>query len=147
MLSECVDFTLGKYSFSLAGDGTIKLSELMAKLDVNDFDVSRVSNVTFTDELLVSVEKDANDDDWTLTSLQPFTSSETLTIEMVDGTKYIIYVTDEQKVDTSNWNKSIATDFGNYITGTNTFRLENGQWVKPTDNKFTDGDQVDSTID
>lgn len=44
--------------------------------------------------------------DWILTSLKPFTSSETLTIAMADGSKYIVAVEDEQyngiEFDTAN---------------------------------------------
>lgn len=52
-----------------------------------------MSNVSFTDYDLVKIEKQA-DGDWLLTSLTPFTSEETLTIEMNDGVKFEIEVTD-----------------------------------------------------
>ena len=96
-----VDFTYGGFTFSMPGEGSILLSELAEKLNLyeKDFDkafsVQNVDNVTFTDNALIKLEKQA-DGDWLLTSLASFTSEETLTIIMNDGVKFIVDVTDAQ---------------------------------------------------
>ncbi len=131
-----VDYTLGEYTYSMPGDSSIKLSELMSKLRIKDFDASKVKNVAFTDESLVKVKKD-KDGDWTLTSLKPFKSSEKLTIEMTDGV-YEIDVKDAQ-------------DFGQYVTGIsvakNTKEDGTGTWIPVTDNTLTNNDYGRITID
>lgn len=91
-----VDFKLGEYAYSMAGESSIKLSTLMAELGVEELDVTNVAKVEFTDPSLVGVTKDTEDADWTLTSLQPFTSEENLTVTMGDGSFYTITVKDEQ---------------------------------------------------
>ena len=94
-----VDFTYDGYTFSMPGEGSILLSELAEKLGLYEkdldkaFSVDNVSDVTFTDYDLIKIEKQA-DGDWLLTSLASFTSEETLTIAMVDGTKFVVVVTD-----------------------------------------------------
>ena len=96
-----VDFTYGGYTFSMPGEGSIYLSELAEILGLYEtdldkaFSVSNVSDVSFTDYDLVKLEKQA-DGDWLLISLAPFTSEETLTIEMNDGVTFIVDVTDAQ---------------------------------------------------
>ena len=104
MLGEWVDFKLGEYGYSIAGESSIKLSALMEQLGIADFDLSQVANVAFTDESLLSVSKDseAGDSDWTLTSLGAFTSEEKLTVTMRDDTYYEIDVTDAQATVTVN---------------------------------------------
>ena len=94
-----VDFTYDGFTYSMPGEGSIYLSELAEILGLYEtdldkaFSIGNVSNVTFTNYDLVKIERQA-DGDWLLTSLAPFTSEETLTIEMNDGVKFIIAVTD-----------------------------------------------------
>ena len=79
-----VDFTYGGFTYKMDGDGSILLSVLAEELGLYEkdydkaFEISNVSDVTFTDYELIEVEKQA-DGDWLLTSLGSFTSEETLT--------------------------------------------------------------------
>ena len=94
-----VDFTYDGFTYCIEGGSSIYLSELAQILGLYEtdldkaFSVGNVSNVTFTNYDLVKIEKQA-DGDWLLTSLAPFTSEETLTIEMNDGVTFIVDVTD-----------------------------------------------------
>ena len=94
-----VDFTYDGFTYCIEGGSSICLSELAQILGLYEtdldkaFSVGNVSNVSFTDYDLVKIEKQA-DGDWLLISLAPFTSEETLTIEMNDGVTFIVDVTD-----------------------------------------------------
>ena len=109
-----VDFTYGGYTFSMPGEGSIYLSELAEILGLYEtdldkaFSVGNVSDVSFTDYDLVKIEKQA-DGDWLLISLAPFTSEETLTIEMNDGVTFIVDVTDDvsESSDLTNFVKNV----------------------------------------
>lgn len=130
-----VDFTFQGFTYNMSGNTSMQLSDLMAKLDVDGFDVSKVENVSFTDESLVKIEKN-KDGDYTLTSLQPFSSDEMLTVEMSDGVVYQIGVTDD-------------VDLGQYITGFSSYKGStdqngNTKWDKST--TFNDGDSAKFTI-
>lgn len=95
-----VDFTFSGYTYSMEGGSSILLSSLASQLGLHDsehdkdFDINEVAGVSFSDSSLVSIEQ--RDNDYMLTSLQPFTSDETLTIAMNDGSKYLVDVKDEQ---------------------------------------------------
>ena len=95
-----VDFTYDGYTYCIEGGSSIYLSELAQILGLYEtdldkaFSVGNVSDVSFTDYELVKIEKQAGGD-WLLTSLAPFTSEETLTIEMNDGVTFIVDVTDD----------------------------------------------------
>ena len=88
-----VDFEYNNYTFSMPGKGTIALSELFAQLHI-DKNVADAAAVTFSNPELLTVEK--TDGDWTLTSKKAFKSEEKLTVEMKDGEKIEIKVTDAQ---------------------------------------------------
>ncbi len=96
-----VDFTFSGYTYSMEGGSSILLSSLASQLGLHDsehdkdFDITEVAGVSFSDPSLVSIEQ--RDNDYMLTSLQPFTSDETLTIAMNDGSKYLVDVKDEVK--------------------------------------------------
>ena len=98
-----VDFTYDGFTYSIAGESSIKLSELAEILGIagkgKDYTsgrafVKEADDVSFTDESLVKVSKSGGN--WILKSLQPFSSTETLTITMKDGDKYVVDVTDNQ---------------------------------------------------
>ena len=96
-----VDFHYGDVVFSIAGRTEITLSELFNELGITR-SAEDVVDVTFSDASLVRVEQTEND--WLLTSLEPFSSNETLTITFNDGEVYVLSVTDAQS-DTSYWQK------------------------------------------
>ena len=85
----------------MKGNGAVKLSEVMKAVDVQG-DVAEVKSAVFTNPELLKVEKDTEENDWTLTSLQSFTSDEILTVTMEDGTVYAIAVTDPEEGTSSN---------------------------------------------
>ncbi len=87
-----VDFTYKGYSWSMAGENSITLSELFSRLGIEERGLD-AANVSFTDESLLSVTREG--EDWLLTSLAAFQTNETLTVTMTDGTEYIIDVTDK----------------------------------------------------
>ncbi len=136
MLGEWVDFTFEGFTYNMSGNTSMQLSDLMAKLGVEGFDVSKVESVSFTDESLLTVEKN-EDGDYTLTSLQPFGTDELLTVVMSDGVVYKIGVTD-------------AVDFSSYIdsisVAKNTKEDGTGTWVPVSDNTLTNNDYGRVTI-
>ena len=98
------------YQFSLPGGEKITLSDLIEVLgilgdaysgekaafeSVEDFR-KEVANVEFSDESLVKVTQNDEDGDWTLESLQPFDTEESLTITMKNGDVVTVKVTDAQ---------------------------------------------------
>lgn len=96
-----VDFHYNGLTYSMKGNGAVKLSEVMKAVDIQE-DVAEVKSAVFTNPELLKVEKDTEGNDWTLTSLQSFTSDEILTVTMEDGTVYTIAVTDDQESTTSD---------------------------------------------
>ena len=88
-----VDFTYDGYMFKMNGEDSVLLSELFASLGISE-DAAEAVDVTFTNYDYISVARVV--DDWLLTSLQSFTTEETLTVIMSNGTKYLITVTDPQ---------------------------------------------------
>ncbi len=98
-----VDFNYGEYQISIPGGSSIYLSELLEQLHIYKEDQSLVTiddirDVQFTDETLVVITQP--DDDWILTSLQPFLSDEKLTLILRNGSVITIDVSDAQMVVT-----------------------------------------------
>ena len=93
------------YEFSLPGGEKIALSdvvEVLGILDGTNFEdaeafLAEVADVEFSDESLVKVTKNEEDDDWTLESLQAFDTEESLTITMKNGDVVTVKVTDDQE--------------------------------------------------
>ncbi len=98
-----VDFTYDGYTLSIEGGSDIWLSEIIEILGLG-IDVRDVAGVIFSDPSLVSVEKIwfGLGNDWILKSLNPFTTEETLTVFMADGTKFVISVHDLQYTTSLN---------------------------------------------
>ena len=114
MLGEWVDLSYSvngqMYDFSLPGGEKIALSDLIevlgilgdtysgetATFDSADDFLKEVANVEFSGESLVKVTKNEEDNDWTLESLQPFDTEESLTITMKNGDVITVKVTDAQ---------------------------------------------------
>ena len=101
-----VDFHYGdgEYDFSIAGESSIMLSEVMDRLHMEPLYINDVRDAKFSDPDLVKVEKvegafDAENgtapaDDWKLTSLKAFDTDEVLTLILNDGTEIEVGVTD-----------------------------------------------------
>ncbi len=117
-----VDFTFSGYTYSMEGESSILLSSLANQLGLHDsehdkdFDLNEVTDVSFSNPSLVSIEK--RDNDYLLTSLQPFTSDETLTIAMKDGSQYEVEVKDATEKDiTDNLTDAKITIDGQKVDG------------------------------
>lgn len=87
-----VDFHNGDKTYSIAGMSSVLLSEVFAQLEIDE-DATQAESVVFSDPSLLSVERQ-EDGDWLLTSLQAFTTEETLTITFADGHQFVMKVTD-----------------------------------------------------
>ena len=105
-----VDFHYGdgKYDFSIEGESSIMLSEVIERLHIGGLTIFDVRDAKFSDPDLVKVEKvkgaaDADNgtvpaDDWKLTSLKPFNTDEALTLTLNDGSELVVNVTDASTV-------------------------------------------------
>lgn len=111
-----VDFHYNGLTYSMKGNGAVKLSEVMKAVDIQE-DVAEVKSAIFTNPELLKVEKDTEGNDWTLTSLQSFTSDEILTVTMEDGTVYTIAVTDDQESTTSDQLSDFVTSMTIKVDG------------------------------
>ncbi len=122
------------FTFSMEGETSMKLSALVEALGIIEETslengkafVAEVQNVEFTDSTLLKVKKDFFSNDWTLTSLAPFTSQEALTITMNNGNVFTIDVTDAQ----------YTTDLNSLLTAID---------VKLNGTSLKDGDKI--TVD
>ena len=85
-----VEFTYNSLEYVLQGDESVKLSEILAALNLT----GTVEYAQSSNTELFSVEKDAEGDDWTVTALKPFSSEEQLKVG-IGGIEYIITVTDD----------------------------------------------------
>ncbi len=82
-LAFTVEFVYDGFVYSIRGESSVLLSAVFAELGISE-SVGDVENVSFTDDSLIAVAKEGQD--WRLTSLVPFSTSETLTVTMVTGT-------------------------------------------------------------
>ena len=100
VVTYTVDFHWGDYTYSIAGESEIRLSELLEKLGVNEISLADVADVVFSNPTLVEVEtiKDEAEqtNDWLLRSLAPFSTEEALTLTLKNGKSVEIKVTDAQ---------------------------------------------------
>ncbi|MBR0227282.1 MAG: Cna B-type domain-containing protein [Clostridia bacterium] len=86
-----VDFVFNGIQFSMPGGGALLLSELFDALNI-DADATQIASVAFTNPAVLTVEPCG--DEWRMYSHCAFTTAETLTVTMTDGTVYEISVTD-----------------------------------------------------
>ncbi len=118
--SYTVDFYYEDYEYHLPGGNVMTLSALFAALEI-DRDAADVTAVTFSNPELLQVEKVESDTtlgafitalglemelteeeaaaalsagDWALISLQPFDTTESLTIDFADGDQIVVRVED-----------------------------------------------------
>ena len=135
-----VDFTYDGYTFSIPGEGSILLSALAEQLNLaeKNFALENVKDVTFSNNELLKIEKQ-DGGDWLLTSLKAFTSEETLTILMADGSKFLIVVTDAQangrltfyKTDGTTVDTSASVSSNYYIAAGNNNNISGVAKVQP----------------
>ena len=126
------------YQFSLPGGEKIALSDLIEVLGIigdtnngekaafNSVDsfLKEVANVESSDESLVKVTQNEEGNDWTLESLEPFDTEESLTITMKNGDVVTVKVTDAQ----------FTSDLGDILTDI---------YIKIDGNKVPDGSTID----
>ncbi|MBE6027010.1 MAG: VWA domain-containing protein [Clostridiales bacterium] len=101
------------FDYSIDGDSSVSLRFLLQSLnvinddedtDVNELDLfmNEIDTVEFTDSELIGIEKADTEEgeaaDWTLTSLKPFDTEESLTITMKNGDVFEVKVTDAQEI-------------------------------------------------
>ena len=91
VVSYTVDFEYDGKQYSIPGESSILLSQLLKELDIT-LNNEDITNVTFTDYRLLTVSETGND--WLLTSKHSFQSDEVLTLYIADGTILEIKVTD-----------------------------------------------------
>lgn len=106
--SYTVDYYYGDAEYHQNGGSQMMMSELFAKLGIEKR-TADITKVEFTDESLVSFTKEGSD--YNIKSLNPFTSSEKLTITFADGEVIEIGVEDATPRDRTpgtdnsiNWN-------------------------------------------
>lgn len=87
-----VDFHYNGVDFSIPGLSEIRLSELFEIMEIEE-NAFEATSVVFSDNSLIGVQQQA-DGDWLLTSLESFTTNETLVITFTDGHTIVIDVTD-----------------------------------------------------
>ena len=121
LMGFTVDFHWGEYTYSIAGESEIKLSELFEKLGVSEITIDDVTDVSFSDPTLVEVEtiKDEAEQttDWLLKSLAPFSTEEKLTLTLKNGKSVEIKVTDEVTLPKSG-------DWTNGTKGSGTWEID-----------------------
>ena len=93
ILTYHVDFNWGDYTWRIQGESEIRLSELLGNLHITEVTMDDISEVSFSNEEYISVEK--IDHDWILRSLKPFDTTESLTLVLHNGETVSIAVTDE----------------------------------------------------
>lgn len=87
-----VDFAHGEYTYSIAGESSILLSELFKELKIDE-KIENVKSVEFSDSELIKVTE--KDSDWELKSLKAFSSEELLTVTLNSGETIKVTVTDD----------------------------------------------------
>ena len=116
------------FTFSMEGGTSMKLSALVEALGIIEETslengkafVVEVNNVEFTNSTLLKVKKDFFGNDWTLTSLAPFTSQEALTITMNNGNVFTVEVTDATYENLASYitDAALVIDGNTYGAGT-----------------------------
>ena len=103
-----VDFHYNGVDFSIDGRTSILLSVLFAEMGINE-NAYAAETVVFSDTSLVLPTRQDNGD-WLLTSLEAFSTEETLIISFTDGHTIVIDVTDASKgVQTTNDQVHLST--------------------------------------
>lgn len=126
VLTYTVDFEYNGYTYSIEGEGKIKLSELFTILNINE-DVKNVDKVEFSNKDLVKVSKDLFGGDWTIKSLKPFDTFETLTVILSNDKRYIINVTDDQ----------VSTDMRDAVKSATMNGQSGDDWTVRPDEEYT----------
>ena len=92
-LAYTVDFYYGEFEYHMEGSSEMLLSELFAQLGI-ERSAADVVRAEFTDPSLLQVER--TEDDWKLTSLQPFDTVESLTLSFRNGDTILLRVEDSR---------------------------------------------------
>ncbi len=132
-----VDFYYEGYEYHLEGGSDVSLSHLFEQLGIADAPVNEVAGLSFSDPSLVEVKR--QDGDWTLHSVAPFDTEETLVVTMANGDVYSIRVTDAKSYYFKmNVNDSLggyvyerSTRYGSEIVEAVTDSGVAASWVRP----------------
>lgn len=90
-----VDFYYGEFEYHLTGEESMTLSALFAALGI-DRSAADAVNVIFSNPELLAVAQTEDGADWTLTSLKPFNTTETLTVDFRNGDQIVVRVEDNR---------------------------------------------------
>lgn len=112
-----VDFHYEDLTYIIEGNSSTTLSKLFENLEL-PFNSSNAVNVEFSNPEYISVRAvydELNEiTDWELTSLAPFTTKETLTVNFADGSTLAIDVTDSQVPEyEAQGETTVTVDFSN----------------------------------
>lgn len=110
-----VDFHYNGVDFSIEGKTSILLSELFAIMEITE-DAYSATSVVFSDNTLIGVEKQDNGD-WLLTSLDSFTTNETLVITFSNNRTIIIDVTDAFREEFDFGTDDVSGHFNHEVVG------------------------------
>ena len=144
VLAYTVDFHYGDYTWSIDGEASVRLSEVLKQLGL-DINISDIQDVSLTlakqvdesvDEKELYLEKQEND--WLIKSDIAFNNIYTMTIKATDGMVYEIEITDANK-------KGDDLSKNNQITSVVISKKDsNGNWVS-TDT-INEGDTTQFSI-
>lgn len=139
-----VDFAYNDYTYSIPGESSIKLSELIKILGIN-INISDVTDITFTNENLVRIDKE--DGDWNLVSLVAFNTDEMLSLELKDETTINIKVTDYTYIASSGLDTSSGTWSRTAVYDSNSNLLSiQGDWSVSATRSTADPSKVILTV-
>ena len=110
-----MDFHYNGVDFSIEGKTSILLSELFAIMEITE-DAYSATSVVFSDNTLIGVEKQDNGD-WLLTSLDSFTTNETLVITFSNNRTIIIDVTDAFREEFDFGTDDVSGHFNHEVAG------------------------------
>lgn len=117
-----VDFHYNGVDYSIEGLSSILLSDLFTAMGIEE-DAYAAKSVVFSDNTLVGVAQQ-DDGNWLLTSLEAFSTNETLIITFNDDRTIVIDVTDAWNPCEDLFGKTVSTvNKGGSVTNTATFYL------------------------
>lgn len=100
-ISYTVDFVVNGYTFSYPGKIDFNLSQMLTALHT-PFSAADVVAIDFSNNNLFRVQK--IEGDWIIEGIQSFTTEETMTMTLADGSVFVIQVTDPETTATIDLN-------------------------------------------
>lgn len=120
-----VDFVYNGVSFSMPGESSVSMTEVLAQLGITDWISSDVTNVTFSNPELIHVYQDELTGEWMLQSLQSFNTAETLVLTFSSGETLSINVYDAVTLTSATWSGTNTDNTEYTVSGNVTLTLAN----------------------